>query len=109
MKLYVTYGYGSEQGTNYSVVEGIDDADCLRQINDTCSSRWAFCYREHEKAEAIDRYGLTEIPLQAQTRSIDRELHLHQMIVQADRQQEMDDPRNRAHETSYQDDAKDFQ
>ena len=68
MKLYVTYGWGYKQRSNYSVVEGADMLACMDTIGRVCGSAYAFTYKEADFNGQVGRYGLTEIPLQPQTR-----------------------------------------
>lgn len=66
MKLYVTYGYGTHQRNNYSVVEAEDISECYRIIEAGAGQDYAFAYTEEDFAGQAERYGLTEIPLQHQ-------------------------------------------
>ena len=66
MILYVTYGYGSNLRNNYSRVEGKDTSDCYEQIERVCGDAYAFTYTEERFEGQPDKYGLTEVPLQAQ-------------------------------------------
>lgn len=68
VRLYVTYGYGYDQRNNYSVVEGESYLLCQQTITATCGSAYAFSYTEADFRGQAERYGLTEIPLQPQTR-----------------------------------------
>lgn len=68
MKLYVTYGFGSNLRNKFSVVEGEDESACYSIIKETCGQAYAFAYSEYafvgEQQEK--HYNLTEVPLQAQ-------------------------------------------
>jgi hypothetical protein len=68
MKVFVTYGWGYDQGGHFSVVEGEDYADCRRKIDEVTNGQFAFAYTEEEFEGQAERYGYTEIPLQPQTR-----------------------------------------
>lgn len=67
MRLYVTYGCGSDQRDCYSVVEGKDVIECMDEIQRVCGRDYAFTYNEEEFAGQVERYGYHEIPLHAQT------------------------------------------
>ena len=69
MKLYVTYGFGSNLKNGYSVVEGQDIPDCYVTINAVCGSAYAFAYTEDRFAGQVEKYDLTEVPLQAQIKT----------------------------------------
>jgi hypothetical protein len=69
MKLYITYGFGYDQRNNYSVVEGVDEYEIYEQIDAVTGGKYAFAYDEEGFEGQVESYGLTEIPLQAQTRS----------------------------------------
>lgn len=76
MNLYfVTYGNGSDQANNFSVVEAEDYREALDQIAEVCGNAFAFCYTEQEFDGQAERYGLTRIPLQKQTRGGDAWTH----------------------------------
>lgn len=66
MKLYVTYGFGSNLKNCYSVVEGADIATCYVIINEVTQGQYAFAYTEEHFAGQVEKYGLTEVPLQEQ-------------------------------------------
>jgi hypothetical protein len=68
VKLYVTYGFGYSQRNCYSVVEGEDVVDCMKQITEVTDGVYAFSYYEDEFRHQPERYGLTEIPLQRATK-----------------------------------------
>lgn len=68
MKLYVTYGNGYDQRHCYSIVEGVDIIDCMTQVQRICGPRYAFTYTEEDFVGQVERYDLTLIPLQPQTR-----------------------------------------
>lgn len=68
MKMFVTYGCGSDQRNCYSVVEGADVIDCIEKVQATCGRHYAFTYTDEQDFERqIRQYGLHEIPLHAQT------------------------------------------
>ena len=66
MKLYVTYGFGSNLKNCYSIVEGQDIPDCYATIQKVCGVNYAFAYTEERFAGQVERYDLVEVPLQAQ-------------------------------------------
>jgi hypothetical protein len=66
MKIYVTYGYGSNLRDNYSVVEGQNEMECYNKIGAICNGAYSFSYKEEEFEGQAEKYGLTEVPLQAQ-------------------------------------------
>jgi hypothetical protein len=66
MKLYVTYGFGSNLANCYSTVEAEDYSACYRIIEEVTQNKYAFAYSEERFAGQVERYGLTEVPLQAQ-------------------------------------------
>lgn len=74
-RLYVTYGGGYDQRDCYSIVDGETEEDCYQQIVDVCGVHYAFTYRPDNfeprqgRIGQVARYGLTEIPLQPQSRS----------------------------------------
>ena len=70
-KFYVTYGGGSQQAGQFSVVEAASYEHARAQIETVCGSRFAFCYTAEKWLTADgdtqeDRYSLTQIPLQRQ-------------------------------------------
>lgn len=71
MKIFVTYGCGSDLGMNYSVVEADTAQDAYKIIEATCGRAFAFTYSEEDFAGQIEEYGLIEVPLQAQTNTWD--------------------------------------
>ena len=66
MKLYVTYSYGSNLRNAFSVVEGADIRTIYDEINRVCGPAYAFTYSEEAFEGQRERYGLHEVPLQAQ-------------------------------------------
>jgi hypothetical protein len=64
MKLYVTYGGGTYQRNNFSIVDGDDWLDCRMQIEETIGKKFSMTYEEKEFLPQIEMHGLTEIPLQ---------------------------------------------
>ncbi len=66
MTLYVTYGYGSNLKDCYSVVQGSSWKACYDQISEATSGQYAFTYTAEEFEGQVERYGLREVPLQAQ-------------------------------------------
>jgi hypothetical protein len=63
MKMYVTYGCGSDRGGCYSVVEGNGYDDCRAQVEVACGEHFAFMYPEEAFDRAIAKYSLKEVPL----------------------------------------------
>jgi len=66
MTLYVTYGYGSNLKDCYSVVQGGSWKACHDRISEATSGKYAFTYTAKEFEGQVERYGLREVPLQAQ-------------------------------------------
>lgn len=66
MKLYVTYGYGTNLRNCYSVVEGDTVSECYDKVVAGTSGKYACTYHEDQYADCIGKYGLREVPLQAQ-------------------------------------------
>ena len=65
-KYYVTYGNGTHQANNYSVVEAEDYGEARLTVDNVTKGLFAFMYDEEEFAGQAEQYGLTEIPLQPQ-------------------------------------------
>lgn len=61
---YVTYGYCSNLGRNFSVVEADDYAAARQKIHAAIGDDFAVCYDEYGFFGQIEKYGLTEVPLQ---------------------------------------------
>ena len=68
-RLYVTYGGGTAQRNNYSVVDAPTREEARARVVAVCGSAFANTYDEQEFAGQSERYGLTETPLQPQTRN----------------------------------------
>ena len=66
MKLYVTYGSGSNLAGCYSVAYGEDYDECRRVAMLHTGGKFAFTYTEAEFEGQIERFGLSEVPLQPQ-------------------------------------------
>lgn len=67
MKLYITYGYGTKQRGNFSVVEGENYIEARQKaFNGTDKGRFAFTYTEEEFKGLAEKFSLTEIPLTPQ-------------------------------------------
>lgn len=66
MKIFVTYGCGSDLGMCYSVVEADTAQDARKIIEAVCRRDFAFTYSEEDFAGQAEKYGLTEVPLQPQ-------------------------------------------
>ncbi len=67
-KFYVTYGGGTDLANSFSVVEAADYGAARAIIHDEIGNKFAFCYTANEFAGQAQAYGLTECPLQPQTR-----------------------------------------
>jgi hypothetical protein len=63
-KLYVTYGSGTHQADNFSVIEGATEDDCREQL-EAINGKYAFSYSSGYFVGHAEKYGLTQIPLQA--------------------------------------------
>ena len=66
MKLFITYGVGSNLGRNYSVVEGADYDACREHVFLITEGRFGFTYTEEQFAGQVEKWGMTEVPLQPQ-------------------------------------------
>jgi hypothetical protein len=66
MKLYVTYGLGSNLKGCYSIVEGLNRDVCERAARAGTEGKFAFTYSEEEFAGQAEKYNLKEVPLQPQ-------------------------------------------
>ena len=65
VKVAVTYGNGSNLRNNYSVVEGETRIECYEEIRHVTNGRYAFSYiYDDDFLKQIERYSLTEVPLQ---------------------------------------------
>jgi hypothetical protein len=66
---YVTYGSGTKQGGNYSLVERDSYDEAREYVFRVIGGAFAFMYDEDQwkkgKQTIAQRYGLSEIPLQA--------------------------------------------
>lgn len=65
-KFYVTYGNGTNLKNRFSVVVAENYGKAREVIHEVTSGRFAFCYSEEEFKGQIEKYGLIEVPLQAQ-------------------------------------------
>lgn len=63
---FVTYGMGGNLANCYSKVWAEDYSAARDQIDDVIKGRFAFCYDEGGFAGQPEKYGLSEVPLQAQ-------------------------------------------
>lgn len=68
MKVYVTYGFGSNLANCYSMVEGEDVSACYAEIDRVTDGKYAFVYDEENFKDQPEKYGLTEVPLQQQVK-----------------------------------------
>lgn len=66
MKLFVTYGCGSNLSGCYSVVEGKDYHECRAKVDEVTQGKFAFDYTEERFKGQAEKYGLKEVPLQPQ-------------------------------------------
>lgn len=67
VKVYVSYGYGTQQRNNYSVVEADTIEQAREEIHRVTRGQYAFAYDDEAQfQEQIRAYGLTEIPLRPQ-------------------------------------------
>lgn len=67
--LFVTYGNGYQQAQNFSRVEAESFEACMAEIARVTEGAYAFSYTEDQFQGQPEKYGLTEIPLQKQTRA----------------------------------------
>ena len=58
---YVTFGYATDKGDNYQVIHAPDYGAARQAAFDRWGKHWAFIYDEADKADAIDKYGLTPL------------------------------------------------
>jgi len=66
MTLFVTYGRRTNLHDCYSVVQGSSWKACHDRISEATSGQYAFLYTAKEFEGQVERYGLREVPLQAQ-------------------------------------------
>lgn len=66
MRLYITYGLGSNLANRYSVVEDEDYAQARARVNEVTGGKFAFTYSEKDFQGQPEKYGLREVPLQPQ-------------------------------------------
>lgn len=65
MKVYITYGIGSNLSNCYSVASGKNLEDCMEKIRKKTGNRYAFNYFEEDFKVIQDRYGpMLQVPLQ---------------------------------------------
>ena len=69
-KFFVTYGCGSNLAGCYSVVEAETYGVARSIVSTTTRNKFAFMYDEKDFAGQVEKYNLTEVPLQAQSFSI---------------------------------------
>jgi len=60
-RFYGTFGQGSIGRNLYVVIEAEDYEAARVEMHRRYGIEWAFLYREDEKADAIDRFDLTEL------------------------------------------------
>lgn len=65
VSLYVTYGYGTRLRNKYSKVSGETTVECYDKIDKATGGKYAFVYFENDFNDQPEKYGLTEVPLQA--------------------------------------------
>ena len=74
IKLYVTYGFGSNLANCFSIVEAESGQAAFDKVREVCGQSYAFTYPhdvwhgENGRSQE-DRYGLTEVPLQPQRKT----------------------------------------
>lgn len=61
-KWYFTFGMASPLSKFYVELEGNKEST-REDMFQMFGNRWAFQYREDEKASAVDRFGLIKLPL----------------------------------------------
>lgn len=71
IRLYVTYGFGSNLGQCFSIVEAETEEAAREKIEQVTRRQYAFVYIEKDWAMGDNdnqqtAYGLREVPLQAQ-------------------------------------------
>ena len=66
MKLFITYGCGSNLRNCYAVVEGENYKECRAHADLITEGKFAFDYSEEQFKGQPEKYGLTEVPLQPQ-------------------------------------------
>jgi hypothetical protein len=66
MKLFVTYGIGSNLANCYAVVEGKDYNECRAKVDEATQGKFAFTYTKERFEGQPEKYGLEEVPLQPQ-------------------------------------------
>jgi hypothetical protein len=66
MKLYVTYGFGSNLANCYSVVEANTEEACRQKVRNVCGGKYAFTYSEKNFEGQVEAYNLKEVELQPQ-------------------------------------------
>jgi DNA-directed RNA polymerase subunit M/transcription elongation factor TFIIS len=101
MKMFVTYGFGSNLGGCYSVVEKDTMAEAIREVHAVCGSGYAFTYEEKEFDEAIKRWNLVEVPLQSQGKKGEPYAMMCPSCRSTDIQPARQEPRNGGPETFY--------
>jgi hypothetical protein len=65
-KYFVTYGFGSNLGQCYSMVEAENYSEARNLIHEITDGAFAFCYDEKEFEGQVADYNLSLIPLQKQ-------------------------------------------
>jgi len=63
---YVTYGCGTNLNKKYSVVQADDMEEARDIVRSQIGPAYAFIYSEDTFAGQVKKYGLEEVPLQAQ-------------------------------------------
>lgn len=63
MKLYITYGMGSDRAGKYSVVEAPTRREAREIAQRETDGKFAFDYTEEQFLPQIEKYGLKEIPI----------------------------------------------
>lgn len=65
-EFFVTYGFGSNLKNCYSKVTGPDYSTARALVDDVTEGKFAFMYDAERFAGQVEKYGLTEVPLQPQ-------------------------------------------
>ncbi|QGH72740.1 MAG: hypothetical protein [Podoviridae sp. ctQNx1] len=65
MKVYITYGIGSNLSNCYSVVYGKNLETCMKRINRVTGGMYAFSYCEEDFKKIEEKYGpMIQVSLQ---------------------------------------------
>lgn len=64
MKVYITYGIGSNLKDCYSVIKGKNLAECLQKIMKATGNNYAFSYTEEDFMRMREKFPMQCVPLQ---------------------------------------------